>query len=27
VLVIGSHFKEPTAGWIVSDQAAWRLEH
>ena len=27
VLVIGSHFKEPTAGRIVSDQAAWRLEH
>jgi hypothetical protein len=26
VTVIGSHFCEPTAGRIVSDEANWRLE-
>ena len=25
-LVIGTHFAEPTAGLIVSDGGAWRLE-
>ena len=25
VLIIGSHFCEPTGGWIVRDGAAWRL--
>lgn len=26
-MVIGTHFKEPTAGWIKSDGEAWRFEH
>jgi glyoxylase-like metal-dependent hydrolase (beta-lactamase superfamily II) len=26
-LVIGSHFADPTAGWITRDGAAWRLSH
>jgi glyoxylase-like metal-dependent hydrolase (beta-lactamase superfamily II) len=25
VLIIGSHFCEPTSGWIVRDGAAWKL--
>jgi glyoxylase-like metal-dependent hydrolase (beta-lactamase superfamily II) len=25
VMIIGSHFCEPTAGWIVRDGEAWRL--
>jgi hypothetical protein len=25
VLIIGTHFCEPTAGWIVRDGAAWKL--
>jgi hypothetical protein len=24
-LIIGSHFCDPTAGWIVSDGAGWKL--
>jgi len=24
--VIGSHFCDPTGGWIVRDGAAWRFE-
>jgi glyoxylase-like metal-dependent hydrolase (beta-lactamase superfamily II) len=27
VMVIGSHFTEPTAGWIRSDGDAWRFDH
>ena len=26
VLVIGSHFSEPTSGWIVRDGNAWKLK-
>jgi glyoxylase-like metal-dependent hydrolase (beta-lactamase superfamily II) len=25
-LIIGSHFCEPTAGWVVSDGASWKLK-
>jgi hypothetical protein len=24
-LIIGSHFCDPTSGWIVRDGAAWKL--
>jgi glyoxylase-like metal-dependent hydrolase (beta-lactamase superfamily II) len=27
VMVIGSHFNEPTAGWVKRDGAAWRFDH
>ena len=27
VMVIGSHFAEPTAGWVRADGAAWRFDH
>lgn len=26
-MIIGSHFAEPTAGWIRADGTAWRFEH
>lgn len=27
VMIIGSHFNEPTAGWVVSDGDAWKFRH